>query len=118
MKKILILAAFASALIVAAFGGTTASAASAEEDDFNAYIVATGEECLTEYYTQVGDGNATVTFDLQWRSAGGYFGVVAGDSKKLGKLSEMTDYMLFGDGVVSSKTLDVKTDVFDAGLFY
>ena len=50
MKKILILAAFASALIVSAFGGTTASAASAEEDDFNAYIVATGEECLTEYY--------------------------------------------------------------------
>ena len=69
MKKILIIAAFASALIVSAFGGTTASAASAEEDDFNAYIVATGEECLTEYYTQVGDGNATVTFDLQWRSA-------------------------------------------------
>ena len=112
MKKILILAAFASALIVSAFGGTTASAASAEEDDFNAYIVATGEECLTEYYTQVGDGNATVTFELQWRSVGGYFGVVAGDSKKLGKLSEMTDYMLFGDGVVSSKTLDVETDVF------
>lgn len=118
MKKILILAAFASALIVSAFGGTTASAASAEEDDFNAYIVATGEECLTEYYTQVGDGNATVTFDLQWRSAGGYFGVVAGDSKKLGKLSEMTDYMLFGDGVVSSKTLDVETAVFDAGYTY
>lgn len=118
MKKILILAAFASALIVAAFGGTTASAASAEEDDFNAYIVATGEECLTEYYTQVGDGNATVTFDLQWRSESGYFGVVAGDSKKLGKLSEMTDYMLFGDGVVSSKTLDNKTDIFEAGYTY
>lgn len=75
-------------------------------------------ECLTEYYTQIGDGNATVTFDLQWRSESGYFGVVAGDSKKLGKLSEMTDYMLFGDGVVSSKTLDNKTDMFEAGYTY
>ena len=118
MKKILILAALCSALIVSVFGGTTASAATAKEDDYNAYIVATGVECLTEYYTQIGDGNATVTFDLQWRSEGGYFGVVAGDSKKLGKLSEMTDYMLFGDGVVSSKALDVKTDVFEAGYTY
>ena len=115
MKKILILAALCSALIVSVFGGTTASAATAKEDDYNAYIVATGVECLTEYYTQIGDGNATVTFDLQWRSESGYFGVVAGDSKKLGKLSEMTDYMLFGDGVVSSKTLDNKTDIFEAG---
>lgn len=118
MKKILILAALCSALIVSVFGGTTASAATAKEDDYNAYIVATGAECLTEYYTQIGDGNATVTFDLQWRSESGYFGVVAGDSKKLGKLSEMTDYMLFGDGVVSSKTLDNKTDIFDAGYTY
>ena len=118
MKKILILAALCSALIVSVFGGTTASAATAKEDDYNAYIVATGVECLTEYYTQIGDGNATVTFDLQWRSAGGYFGVVAGDSEKLGKLSEMTDYMLFGDGVVSSKTLDDETDIFEAGYTY
>lgn len=118
MKKILILAALCSALIVSVFGGTTASAATAKEDDYNAYIVATGVECLTEYYTQIGDGNATVTFDLQWRSEGGYFGVVAGDSKKLGKLSEMTDYMLFGDGVVSSKTLDNKTDIFESGYTY
>ena len=118
MKKILILAALCSALIVSVFGGTSASAATAKEDDYNAYIVATGVECLTEYYTQIGDGNATVTFDLQWRSEGGYFGVVAGDSKKLGKLSEMTDYMLFGDGVVSSKTLDNKTDIFGAGYTY
>lgn len=118
MKKILILAALCSALIVPVFGGTTASAATAKEDDYNAYIVATGVECLTEYYTQIGDGNATVTFDLQWRSESGYFGVVAGDSKKLGKLSEMTDYMLFGDGVVSSKTLDNKTDIFEAGYTY
>ena len=118
MKKILILAALCSALIVSVFGGTTASAATAKEDDYNAYIVATGVECLTEYYTQIGDGNATVTFDLQWRSESGYFGVVAGDSKKLGKLSEMTDYMLFGDGVVSSKTLDKKTDIFEAGYTY
>ena len=118
MKKILILAALCSALIVSVFGGTTASAATAKEDDYNAYIVATGAECLTEYYTQIGDGNATVTFDLQWRSESGYFGVVAGDSKKLGKLSEMTDYMLFGDGVVSSKTLDNKTDIFEAGYTY
>lgn len=118
MKKILILAALCSALIVSVFGGTTASAATAKEDNYNAYIVATGVECLTEYYTQIGDGNATVTFDLQWRSEGGYFGVVAGDSKKLGKLSEMTDYMLFGDGVVSSKTLDNKTDIFEAGYTY
>ena len=118
MKKILILAALCSALIVSVFGGTTASAATAKEDDYNAYIVATGAECLTEYYTQIGDGNATVTFDLQWRSEGGYFGVVAGDSQKLGKLSEMTDYMLFGDGVVSSKTLDNKTDIFEAGYTY
>lgn len=118
MKKTLILAAFVSALIVSAFGGTTASAATAKEDDYNAYIVATGAECLTEYYTQIGDGNATVTFDLQWRSADGYFGVVAGDSKKLGKLSEMTDYMLFGDKVISSKTLDVNADVFEAGYTY
>lgn len=81
MKKILILAALCSALIVSVFGGTTASAATAKEDDYNAYIVATGAECLTEYYTQIGDGNATVTFDLQWRSESGYFGVVAGDSK-------------------------------------
>ena len=105
-------------MIVSVFGGTTASAATAKEDDYNAYIVATGAECLTEYYTQIGDGNATVTFDLQWRSESGYFGVVAGDSKKLGKLSEMTDYMLFGDGVVSSKTLDNKTDIFEAGYTY
>ena len=118
MKKILILAALCSALIVSVFGGTTASAATAKEDDYNAHIVATGVECLTEYYTQIGDGNATVTFDLQWRSESGYFGVVAGDSKKLGKLSEMTDYMLFGDGVVSSKTLDNKTDIFEAGYTY
>lgn len=118
MKKILILAALCSALIVSVFGGTTASAATAKEDDYNAYIVATGVECLNEYYTQIGDGNATVTFDLQWRSESGYFGVVAGDSKKLGKLSEMTDYMLFGDGVVSSKTLDNKTDIFEAGYTY
>lgn len=118
MKKILVLAALCSALIVSVFGGTTASAATAKEDDYNAYIVATGVECLTEYYTQIGDGNATVTFDLQWRSESGYFGVVAGDSKKLGKLSEMTDYMLFGDGVVSSKTLDNKTDIFEAGYTY
>lgn len=118
MKKILILAALCSALIVSVFGGTTASAATAKEDDYNAYIVATGMECLTEYYTQIGDGNATVTFDLQWRSESGYFGVVAGDSKKLGKLSEMTDYMLFGDGVVSSKTLDNKTDILEAGYTY
>lgn len=118
MKKILILAALCSALIVSVFGGTTASAATAKEDDYNAYIVATGVECLTEYYTQIGDGNATVTFDLQWRSESGYFGVVAGDSKRLGKLSEMTDYMLFGDGVVSSKTLDNKTDIFEAGYTY
>lgn len=118
MKKILILAALCSALIVSVFGGTTASAATAKEDDYNAYIVATGVECLTEYYTQIGDGNATVTFDLQWRSESGYFGVVAGDSKKLGKLSEMTDYMLFGDGIVSSKTLDNKTDIFEAGYTY
>lgn len=118
MKKILILAALCSALIVSGFGGTTASAATAKEDDYNAYIVATGAECLTEYYTQIGDGNATVTFDLQWRSESGYFGVVAGDSKKLGKLSEMTDYMLFGDGVVSSKTLDNKTDIFEDGYTY
>ena len=118
MKKILILAALCSALIVSVFGGTTASAATAKEDDYNAYIVATGAECLTEYYTQIGDGNATVTFDLQWRSESGYFGVVSGDSKKLGKLSEMTDYMLFGDGVVSSKTLDNKTDIFEAGYTY
>ena len=118
MKKILILAALCSALIVSVFGGTTASAATAKEDDYNAYIVATGVECLTEYYTQIGDGNATVTFDLQWRSESGYFGVVAGDSKKLGKLSEMTDYMLFGDGVVSSKTLDNQTDIFEAGYTY
>ena len=118
MKKILILAALCSALIVSVFGGTTASAATAKEDDYNAYIVATGVECLTEYYTQIGDGNATVTFDLQWRSESGYFGVVAGDSKKLGKLSEMTDYMLFGDGVISSKTLDNKTDMFEAGYTY
>lgn len=118
MKKILILAALCSALIVSVFGGTTASAATAKEDDYNAYIVATGVECLTEYYTQIGDGNATVTFDLQWRSESGYFGVVAGDLKKLGKLSEMTDYMLFGDGVVSSKTLDNKTDIFEAGYTY
>lgn len=118
MKKILILAALCSALIVSVFGGTTASAATAKEDDYNAYIVATGVECLTEYYTQIGDGNATVTFDLQWRSESGYFGVVAGDSKKLGKLSEMTDYMLFGDGVISSKTLDNKTDIFEAGYTY
>ena len=118
MKKILILAALCSALIVSVFGGTTASAATAKEDDYNAYIVATGVECLTEYYTQIGDGNATVTFDLQWRSESGYFGVVAGDSKKLGKLSEMTDYMLFGDRVVSSKTLDNKTDIFEAGYTY
>lgn len=118
MKKILILAALCSALIVSVFGGTTASAATAKEDDYNAYIVATGVECLTEYYTQIGDGNATVTFDLQWRSESGYFGVVAGDSKKLGKLSEMTDYMLFGDGVVSNKTLDNKTDIFEAGYTY
>ena len=118
MKKILILTALCSALIVSVFGGTTASAATAKEDDYNAYIVATGAECLTEYYTQIGDGNATVTFDLQWRSESGYFGVVSGDSKKLGKLSEMTDYMLFGDGVVSSKTLDNKTDIFEAGYTY
>ena len=118
MKKILILAALCSALIVSVFGGTTASAATAKEDDYNAYIVATGVECLTEYYTQIGDGNATVTFDLQWRSESGYFGVVSGDSKKLGKLSEMTDYMFFGDGVVSSKTLDNKTDIFEAGYTY
>ena len=118
MKKILVLAALCSALIVSVFCGTTASAATAKEDDYNAYIVATGVECLTEYYTQIGDGNATVTFDLQWRSESGYFGVVAGDSKKLGKLSEMTDYMLFGDGVVSSKTLDNKTDIFEAGYTY
>lgn len=118
MKKILILAALCSASIVSVFGGTTASAATAKEDDYNAYIVATGVECLTEYYTQIGDGNATVTFDLQWRSESGYFGVVSGDSKKLGKLSEMTDYMLFGDGVVSSKTLDNKTDIFEAGYTY
>ena len=118
MKKILILTALCSALIVSVFGGTTASAATAKEDDYNAYIVATGVECLTEYYTQIGDGNATVTFDLQWRSERGYFGVVSGDSKKLGKLSEMTDYMLFGDGVVSSKTLDNKTDIFEAGYTY
>lgn len=118
MKKILILAALCSALIVSVFGGTTASAATAKEDDYNAYIVATGVECLTEYYTQIGDGNATVTFDLQWRSESGYFGVVAGDSKKLGNLSEMTDYMLFGDGVVSSITLDNKTDIFEAGYTY
>ena len=118
MKKILILAALCSALIVSVFGGTTASAATAKEDDYNAYIVATGVECLTEYYTQIGDGNATVTFDLQWRSESGYFGVVSGDSKKLGKLSEMTDYMLFGDKVISSKTLDVNTDVFEAGYTY
>lgn len=118
MKKILVLAALCSALIVSVFCGTTASAATAKEDDYNAYIVATGVECLTEYYTQIGDGNATVTFDLQWRSESGYFGVVSGDSKKLGKLSEMTDYMLFGDGVVSSKTLDNKTDIFEAGYTY
>lgn len=118
MKKILILTALCSALIVSVFGGTMASAATAKEDDYNAYIVATGVECLTEYYTQIGDGNATVTFDLQWRSESGYFGVVSGDSKKLGKLSEMTDYMLFGDGVVSSKTLDNKTDIFEAGYTY
>ena len=118
MKKILILEALCSALIVSVFGGTTASAATAKEDDYNAYIVATGVECLTEYYTQIGDGNATVTFDLQWRSESGYFGVVSGDSKKLGKLSEMTDYMLFGDGVVSSKTLDNKTNIFEAGYTY
>lgn len=118
MKKTLILATFASALIVSAFGGTTAGAATAKADDYNAYIVATGAECLTEYYTQIGDGNAIVTFDLQWRSAGGYFGVVAGNSEKLGKLSEMTDYMLFGDGVVSSKTLDDETDIFEAGYTY
>lgn len=118
MKKILILTALCSALIVSVFGGTKASAATAKEDDYNAYIVATGVECLTEYYTQIGDGNATVTFDLQWRSESGYFGVVSGDSKKLGKLSEMTDYMLFGDGVVSSKTLDNKTDIFEAGYTY
>ena len=118
MKKTLILATFAFALIVSVFGGTTASAATAKEDDYNACIVATGAECLTEYYTQIGDGNAIVTFDLQWRSAGGYFGVVAGDSGKLGKLSEMTDYMLFGEDVVSSKALDVKTDVFEAGYTY
>lgn len=118
MKKILILTALCSALIVSVFCGTTASAATAKEDDYNAYIVATGVECLTEYYTQIGDGNATVTFDLQWRSESGYFGVVSGDSKKLGKLSEMTDYMLFGDGVVSSKTLDNKTDIFEAGYTY
>ncbi len=118
MKKILILTALCSVLIVSVFGGTTASAATAKEDDYNAYIVATGVECLTEYYTQIGDGNATVTFDLQWRSESGYFGVVSGDSKKLGKLSEMTDYMLFGDGVVSSKTLDNKTDIFEAGYTY
>lgn len=118
MKKILILTALCSALIVSVFGGTTASAATAKEDDYNAYIVATGVECLTEYYTQIGDGNATVTFDLQWRSESGYFGVVSGDSKKLGKLSEMTDYMFFGDGVVSSKTLDNKTDIFEAGYTY
>lgn len=118
MKKILILTALCSALIVSVFGGTTASAATAKEDDYNAYIVATGVECLTEYYTQIGDGNATVTFDLLWRSESGYFGVVSGDSKKLGKLSEMTDYMLFGDGVVSSKTLDNKTDIFEAGYTY
>ena len=118
MKKILILAALCSALIVSVFGGTAASAATAKDDDYNAYIVATGVECLTEYYTQIGDGNATVTFDLQWRSESGYFGVVSGDSKKLGKLSEMTDYMLFGDGVVSSKTLDNKTDIFEAGYTY
>lgn len=118
MKKTLILAAFVSALIVSAFGGTKASAATAKEDDYNAYIVATGAECLTEYYTQIGDGNATVTFDLQWRSLDGYFGVVAGNSKKLGKLSEMTDYMLFGDKVISRKTLDVNTDVFEAGYTY
>ena len=55
---------------------------------------------------------------MQWRSESGYFGVVSGDSKKLGKLSEMTDYMLFGDGVVSSKTLDNKTDIFEAGYTY
>ena len=90
MKKILILAALCSALIVSVFGGTTASAATAKEDDYNAYIVATGAECLTEYYTQIGDGNATVTFDLQWRSESGYFGVVAGDSQKLGKLSALS----------------------------
>ena len=89
-----------------------------ERGRLNAYIVATGVECLTEYYTQIGDGNATVTFDLQWRSESGYFGVVSGDSKKLGKLSEMTDYMFFGDGVVSSKTLDNKTDIFEAGYTY
>ena len=119
MKKILILAAFVLALIISTFGGTpTAIAATAKEDDYNAYIVATGVDCLTEYYTQIGDGNAIVTFDLQWRSAGGYFGVVAGDSSKLGKLSDMTDYMLFGDGVISSKPLSDETDVFKAGYTY
>ena len=30
----------------------------------------------------------------------------------------MTDYMLFGDGVVSSKTLDNKTDIFEVGYTY
>ena len=119
MKKKFILAALASALIVSTFGGSaTASAATVIEDDYNAYIVATGAECLTEYYTKIDDGNAIVTFDLQWRSAGGYFGVVAGDSSKLGKLSGMTDYMLFGDDVVSSKTLNDKTNVFEAGYTY
>ncbi len=119
MKKIFVLAAICSALaVLPLFKGNPPGAQAAGEDDYNAYIVAAGAECLTAYYTQVGDGNATMTFDLQYRSAGGYFGVIAGASSSLGKLSAMTDYMLFGDTVLAGKPTEGKENIFEAGCTY
>ena len=112
MKKIFI---FIAALLFVATAGTFGGRANAfaatayPEDNYGAYILATGAisggDGMTVYYTEIGDGNGVVTFDLLSANSAGWFGVVCGDGSKLGKLADIKDYALFGKDVKT--TLDV-----------
>lgn len=116
-------AAIAAAAVATGAQAIAASASTAYFDDnYGAYIVASGStsggDCLTSYYTEVGDGNAVLTFDLLKTNDNGWFGLLGGSasSVKAGKIADMEDYVLTGKSMKTS--LSASDFAFESGYTY
>ncbi len=121
-KRLALFTIIVSFMILSLFNLVSVKAIISYDDNFGAYIVASGPieggSGMTLYYTEIGDGNGILTFDLLKSNDAGEFGIVCGDKSSIGILSNMKDYALFGEEYKS--TLEIKnTDfTFVAGYTY
>lgn len=123
MKKIFkgLAALCLSAAMITGFSATTGVAATTLPDNYGAYLVAagqvTGGDGYTGYYTKIGDGNATLIFDLLSVNSTGYFGFLCGDADTVKDLSTI-DYIFTGESVKTTFDFDTNGLAFDAGYTY